>query len=154
MARDWAGAGVVWQDETVSKRDASGALVAHEGAQVPEITDLGKFATALEADGGDMLAVINASATPRSKSLTVKRDSLDLVGEALREACWRAILGVRGPRGAKPRVVMLPDGTQWTGAGRVSYVSEFMAACVDIGLDAGVARLAAEQAANNLGISE
>lgn len=148
MARNWNEAGIVWHTDSVSKKNAAGQLVEIAGAQLPEIVDLEKFDTALKAEGGSAIAVFNASNSPTVKAQACKRDNPNESGETLRERVWRTLCGIRNARkGGAVVVRTLPDGTTFTGTTRMEYVAATMAALVDLGVPAEVARAKAQVAA-------
>lgn len=148
MARNWANMGVSWATETV-KLDGK----EYAGAEIIQIVDLEKFAAALKAEGGDVMEVLNASNSPRVASQDVKRRGLDTSGEALREKVWMRMIGTRAPRSVvatKVIVITLPNGDTYSGTSRTEYMAAYMAAAVDVGINAERARGIAEKVAATL----
>lgn len=149
MARNWADMGITWHTTTVRREKGT---VTRAGAEVPEVVDGEKFAAALVEAGSSLTNVVNASNSPTVRAQAVARNT-DLVGETLREAVWRAIVGMRSEYTTRTvtveRVVLpLPNGSKYDGNDRMEYMQLWMAAAVDVGMDAGMARVMADSMAN------
>lgn len=157
MARNWDELGIRWSEETVTRDKDTVA-----GAQIAVVVDHLKFDAALRTAGSSMVNVLNASSSPRVLSQHQKRYGAgkDKRGEELREIVWAALCGARAPatqivveRIVEKRIVTLPNGKTWDGmGGRVGYVSQGMAALVEMGVPAGAAKAAASAAADENGI--
>lgn len=148
MARNWEDYGIRWHTTTVRRERGT---VTRAGAEIPEIVNVDAFAAALSRDGSNLMNVVNASNSPTVRAQSVARNS-DVVGETLREAVWRAIVGMRSEirTVTQTKVIMpLPNGTTYDGNDRTEFVAAFMAAALDaMGMAPDQARQLAENMAN------
>jgi hypothetical protein len=146
MARNWEEIGLSWETANVK---SDNAVIA--GAQLPVITDYVKLNEALIANGSSLLDLINASNSPRVAAQDVKRRNPDTSGETLREMVWDRLRGTRassGTRTVTKVVIALPNGARYEGTNRTEFVAAYMAAGVDLGMTADVARKIAETIAD------
>lgn len=146
--RNWEELGISWDEGLVKRNDGT----TFAGAQLPVIVDLVKWHEALRAAGGDGAHVVNASNSPKVKAQAFKRDNPDWGKEKLREAIWSWMCGQRLAASAPPRVIHVqvlnfPDGKKYEGTSRTDFIAGYMAAGLDVGLPADLARQVAENIA-------
>lgn len=144
MARKWDEMGITWETEVVRTEHGKTTL---PGAEILTITDHVKFDNALRSVGGSLVDVLNTSNSPRVAAQDVKRKHPDKRGEELRELVWARVSGSRAARSTPTPTIGLPNGSSYTGTSKVEFLAACMAAGVDIGLPADVARTMAENMA-------
>lgn len=146
--RNWDNYGIAWETETVKKGDKE-----YVGAEIPTVKDLQKFVSMLKASGGDVVNILNMSNSIRVASQDVKRNNPNIGRDELRERIWNRLSGIRAARSAtKTIVVVLPDGKKYEGTSRVDLIAAYLAAAVDVGIPAEVARGIAERTAEAAGL--
>ena len=137
--------GIEWVEETVQKQHgdhATDRAVLNGKAQIPVVRDLTAFvaefseAAVLGSLDGTSIRVM---AQDVNRRLLAKGEKPDTI----RAAIINRLRGIRnaGSRGAKVVTkYALPDGTFYTGSDLVEYQQAYVAALVDLGTPADVAR--------------
>lgn len=147
---NWADRGISWQTEDVSKQHGSHATdkVVIGKAQIPVVTDLEKF----RSEYGDacVLGILDGTSI-RVMAQDVNRTSLakGLKADEIKARIDARLRGIRnrplgGTTVVTKLVYVLPNGEKYTGTSLVEFQSEYMAALVDAGVPAEVARTLAE----------
>jgi hypothetical protein len=148
---NWEERGIVWIEEEVSERvgpNGSDTRVLGK-AQIPQVVDLQKFVAAYGE--GVVLGSLDGTSV-RVMAQDVNRTGLrkHLSVEEIRQRIDGRLRGVRA-RGVpavkvvEVKVHALPDGTTYSGTDEVEYQQAYLAALVDAGVDAAVARTIATQ---------
>lgn len=147
---DWALRGISWVTEDVSKQHGDHATdrVVIGKAQIPVVSDLDAF----RKEYGDacILGILDGTSI-RVMAQDVNRSGLakKLSADEIRQRIDARLRGIRnrslGGTVKEVTVYLLPNGEKWTGTDETSYQAEYMAALVDAGVDAAVARTLATQ---------
>lgn len=147
---NWADRGINWATEDVSKQygdHASDKQVIGK-AQIPVVVDLELF----RAEYGDacVLGILDGTSI-RVMAQDVNRTGIakGMRAEEIRQRIDARLRGIRNrPVGSvvvvTKLVYMLPNGEKFTGATLVEFQAEYMAALVDSGVPAEVAKTLAE----------
>jgi len=147
MARNWNEVGISWSAESVSRRHGENASdkAVIGTAQIPLVADL----DVVRNHFGDGVITGSLNGTSwRVMAQDVSRRMLEKGtkdAEAIREAVYNRLRGIRNPVMATPRTVevkvyTLPDGTTYSGTNLAEYQAAYMAALVDQGIPADTAR--------------
>lgn len=142
---NWDDRGITWMTEEVSKQhgpNGSDRTVIGK-AQIPQVTDLTKF----RAEYGDacILGILDGTSI-RVMAQDVNRSGLakGLNPEEIKGRIDARLRGIRNrPTGGVTKTIMvytLPNGQRYTGTSLVEYQQGYLAALVDAGIPADVAR--------------
>lgn len=146
---DWTARGISWAEEDVSKQHGDHATdrVVIGKAQIPVVQDLAKFT----AEYGEpcVLGILDGTSI-RVMAQDVNRSGLakGLKVEEIRQRIDARLRGVRNRPLAGPTktvlVYMLPNGEKFAGTTLVEFQQQYLAALVDQGVGAQVARTIAQ----------
>lgn len=136
--RIWADVGIDWATDEVGEQAGPNKSDWRKigDAQLPVIVDLDKA----KAAGIDILALLNASNSPRVRAQAMERDALaekpvpDV--ETRRERIFNWLKGVRNGTARTVTVVKrpLPDGTFYEGNDETEFRQLYAAGLVDVGV--------------------
>lgn len=144
---NWEARGISWAEEEVSELAGEHATDKRSlgMAQIPVVKDLSKFVA--EYGEGAVLGSLDGTSI-RVMAQDVNRTGLRkrLTKEEIRQRIDGRLRGIRArgvPSVKEVTVYALPDGTKYTGTNEAEYQGAYMAALVDQGVDAAVARVIA-----------
>lgn len=143
--RNWEDMGISWSEEDVSRQQGPHATdrVVIGKAQIPVVSDLDKFRTHF---GDSVVLGILDGTSIRVQAQDVSRTGIakGLKVSEIRERMYLRLKGIRNrPLAGEVKTVVkypLPGGAFYTGTDLVEYQQQYVAALVDLGTPAEVAR--------------
>lgn len=134
---EWAAIGIEWSEETVKRQHGDHATdrVQLKGlAQIPVLKDVAAFRANVPGADEILLGIWDRTSV-RVQAQDVCRRGLEkqMTRDALREAVWNRLIGVRRKMASGPKPIPLPGGKTYVGTDVVEFRQAYVAALVDTG---------------------
>lgn len=142
---NWTTIGIVWESSIVREEISKGQHRELGHAEIPTVTDLAIFRANVPEADSIILATLNSGRNSwRVQAQDVARRAFEKglkpTREELQTLVWNRIKGLRNSPVAAPKTYPLPGGEKYAGSDLTEYRAAYMAALVDLGTPAELAK--------------